>query len=85
MNAFISQLHLLDQLLPIGVRAIMDSMADLKYKHLASIKLVKVECLDEGVQYICNYMEKGGSVKLLNLPHNEITFAGLTNFPFFGI
>lgn len=72
----LKKLHLFDPLQPIGVRAMMDSLADLKYKHLASIKLVKVECHDEGVEYICNYMEKGGSVKLLNLPHNEISYIG---------
>ncbi|KAL4466504.1 hypothetical protein ABPG72_000711 [Tetrahymena utriculariae] len=72
----VKKLHLFDPLQPLGIRAIMESLADLKYKHLQSIKLVKVECQDEGVQYICNYMEKGQGVKLLNLPHNEITFVG---------
>lgn len=75
------KLHLFEPLQPIAVRAMMESMSDMKYKHLASIKFVKVECRDEGVQYICSYMQKGQGVKLLNLPHNEITFEGEKTIP----
>ncbi|EGR33638.1 hypothetical protein IMG5_047470 [Ichthyophthirius multifiliis] len=71
-----TQLHTLEPLSSLDVRAIMESLIDLKYKHIQSLKLVKAECQDEAVQYICNYMEKGRGVKFLNLPHNLIGYQG---------
>ena len=43
---------------PVGVRAILDSMTELNYKHCKSLRLWKVKAEDEGVRCICNYMIK---------------------------
>jgi len=49
-------LHINDVLKPEGVKAIMEALGDLFYKHLKDIRLWKVEALDEGVNAVCHYM-----------------------------
>lgn len=47
-----------EELGPVGVRAMADSLSDLGYKHLKVLRLWKVRAGDEGVRCICNFMEK---------------------------
>ncbi len=43
---------------------------------MKDLKFWKVRAGDEGVKYICNYLEKGKSVEKLDLLDNEITPLG---------
>jgi len=60
----------------IGVSGIMQALTDLRYKHLEDLKFVKSDLCDEGVSEVCKFVQISKSVKILNLPHNNITYRG---------
>lgn len=59
-----------------GIKAIMDALRAVKYKHGRSIRMWKTGCQDEGVRNICMYMEETNSVVILELLDNLITPLG---------
>lgn len=36
----------------------MEALEDLSYKHVTEIKFYKTEMADEGVKYVCKFVEK---------------------------
>ena len=36
----------------------MEALEDLSYKHVTEIKFYKTEMSDEGVKYVCKFVEK---------------------------
>ena len=71
---------------PVGVRALMESMSELRYnkkiikilsyKHLKILRLWKVGAQDEGVRTICSYMHKVKTLEYLDLLDNEVGLLG---------
>jgi hypothetical protein len=64
----------------------MEALGDLRYftifsrlnsyKHLKDLKLWKVRAGDEGVKYVCLYLEKSKCVEKLDLLDNELSIPG---------
>lgn len=70
------ELHLWEEMGPVSVRAIMDALNELSYKHVKSIKLWKVNAQDEGVRTVCNFMMKMKIIDNLDLLDNGIGALG---------
>ena len=60
----------------IGVKAITDSLKQVAYPHLQSIRLWKTYCEDEGVRAICSFLEKSNTVQCLELLDDKVTPLG---------
>ncbi|KAL4484974.1 hypothetical protein ABPG74_020151 [Tetrahymena malaccensis] len=72
----IEKIHLWEELGPVGVRSIMDSLTEIPYLHTKSIRLWKVKAQDEGTRTICNYMEKSKTIEYLDLMDNQVGSLG---------
>lgn len=64
---------------PMGVRALMESLSEVNYKHLKSIRLWKLQCQDEGCRTITNYALKTQTIEYLDLLENKIGLLGKLN------
>lgn len=61
----------------LGTQAIFEALCEQGgYKHLEKITLSNVKTYDEGLRYLCKYMEAAKTVKELELEINEISAAG---------
>ncbi|EGR33938.1 hypothetical protein IMG5_030190 [Ichthyophthirius multifiliis] len=72
----ITKIHMWEEIGPVGIRAIMDSLSEIQYQHTKSVRLWKVRAQDEGTRTICNYMEKVKTLELLDLMDNQISKLG---------
>jgi Ran GTPase-activating protein (RanGAP) involved in mRNA processing and transport len=72
----ITKFHIWEELGWAGIRAIMDSLRQVGYPHCRSIRLWKTYCEDEGVRAVCQFVEVGKGVSVLELLDNKITPLG---------
>ena len=64
------KIHLWEELGPVGVRAIMDSLTEIPYMNTKNVRLRKVKAEDEGTRTICNFLEKAKTLEYLDLMDN---------------
>ena len=69
----ITKFHLWEELGWAGIRAIMDSLRQVNYPHCRSIRLWKTYCEDEGVRAVCQFVEVGKGISVLELLDNKMT------------
>jgi hypothetical protein len=64
---------------PVGVQSIFETLSDLEYKFVTSIRLIKTRCQDEGLQHVIKYLKQPDNViTFVDLLDNEITSLGIT-------
>ena len=71
-----TKIHLWEELGWQGVKALMDALIQIDYKHTFSLRLWKTYCEDEGVRHICYWLAMNKSVRFLELLSNRITALG---------
>ena len=72
----IKKIHIWEELGWQGVKALMDALIQIKYKHTFSLRFWKTYCEDEGVRHICYFLAGNESVRFLELLENRITSLG---------
>lgn len=82
-NDHIYNLHIWEEMDVPGINAIFDTLSDLHYKHIISIRLKityfrfwKIKTFDEGLKSICDYVKKNSNCIKLDLLENKITSVG---------
>ena len=73
---FITKIHLWEEMGWQGVKALMDALMFVDYKHTFSLRLWKTYCEDEGVRHLCYWLAMNKTVRLLELLENRITALG---------
>lgn len=72
----IDKIHIWDEIGWQGVKALMESLKAIEYKHCKSLRLWKTYCEDEGVRAITDWLITNSTVQMLELLENKITPLG---------
>jgi hypothetical protein len=62
-----------EQIGPEGMRAFFDTLRQMKYPHLRILRFWEAGVEDEGVRVLCQFLESGGNLLLLELVNCRIT------------
>lgn len=72
----ITKIHLWEELGWQGIKALMDALIQIDYKHCFSLRLWKTYCEDEGVRHVCRWLAMNKTVRFLELLENRISWLG---------
>jgi len=75
-NEHLEKLHLWEEIFPVGIRALFETLEEVDYKHLKSIRLWKTQCENEGVRTIAKFLQKSKNLQCLDLLENGVTALG---------
>lgn len=75
-DCHIEKIHIWEELGWQGIKALMDALIQIDYKHPFSLRLWKTYCEDEGVRHVCHWLALNKSVRFLELLENRITWLG---------
>jgi hypothetical protein len=72
----VRKIHIWEEMDIQSINAIFDTLSDLNYKHIVSIRFWKIKTYDEGIKSVCEYVRKNTNCLKLDLLDNMITEIG---------